>query len=58
MPGLDEQRSISRYGISSVTVVFDDDVDPYLGAADDLRAAGVGRAELLPEGVDAPELGP
>ena len=29
LPGLVEHRSISRYGISSVTAVFEDDVDVY-----------------------------
>ncbi|MFT3923765.1 MAG: CusA/CzcA family heavy metal efflux RND transporter [Myxococcales bacterium] len=29
LPGITEQRSISRYGISSITVVFDDAVDPW-----------------------------
>ncbi len=29
MPGLVEHRSLSRYGISSITVVFRDDVDPW-----------------------------
>src|SRR5690606_29081680 len=30
LPGLIEQRSLSRYGISSVVAVFGDDVDPWL----------------------------
>ncbi len=30
LSGLVEQRSLSRYGISSVTAVFDDGVDPWL----------------------------
>ena len=57
MPGLIDQRSISRYGISSVTAVFDDDVDPY-------RARQVVQERLntlaaeLPNGVERPELGP
>ena len=56
-PGLDEERSISRYGISSVTVVFGDDVDPY-------RARQLVKERLdalggsFPPGVAAPELGP
>ena len=29
LPGLTEQRSISRYGISSVTAVFQDSVETY-----------------------------
>ncbi|ATB43210.1 heavy metal resistance protein CzcA [Cystobacter fuscus] len=57
IPGLVEHRSLSRYGISSVTAVFEDDVDPY-------RARQLVQERLnaisgeLPPGVDAPELGP
>ncbi|EYF08785.1 efflux RND transporter permease subunit [Chondromyces apiculatus] len=57
LPGLVEHRSISRYGISSVTAVFEDEVDPYLArqmVAE--RLASV--AEDLPPGVGPPELGP
>lgn len=56
-PGLVDQRSISRYGISAVTAVFDDAVDPY-------RARQVVQERLqllagsLPDEVEAPELGP
>ena len=32
LPGLVEQRSLSRYGISSVTGVFADDINPWLDA--------------------------
>jgi cobalt-zinc-cadmium resistance protein CzcA len=57
VPGLTGQRSISRYGISSVTALFDEDTDAY-------RARQVVQERLqlltadLPEGVAAPELGP
>ena len=57
VPGMTDQRSISRYGLSSVTAVFDDDVDPY-------RARQVVQERLnlvaadLPPGVEPPELGP
>lgn len=57
MPGLTQQRSLSRYGISSVTAVFDDAVDPYRArqvVQERLQRIG----ERLPAGVDAPELGP
>lgn len=49
------QRSISRYGISSITVVFDDDVDPYLA-----RQLVKERLDVveMPAGADPPELGP
>lgn len=56
LPGLVEQRSLSRYGISSVTGVFADDVDPWLArqqVAERLATLGD-----LPVGVDPPELAP
>lgn len=57
VPGIILQRSLSRYGISSVTTVFEDDVDPF-------RARQVVQERLnivageLPGGIDPPELGP
>jgi cobalt-zinc-cadmium resistance protein CzcA len=57
VPGLIELRSLSRYGISAVTAVFADEVDPY-------RARQVVRERLdgvvrdLPPGVEVPEIGP
>jgi len=57
LPGLTQHRSISRYGISSVTAVFEDGVDPY-------RARQLVQERLntvvgvLPGGVQVPELGP
>lgn len=56
LPGLVEQRSLSRYGLSSVTGVFDDDVDPWLARQQVAeRLATLGE---LPDGVDPPELAP
>ncbi|MDB4991458.1 MAG: heavy metal efflux pump, CzcA family [Myxococcaceae bacterium] len=53
--GLREQRSISRYGISSVTVVFHDDVDAWLARQMVTeRLSGV----ALPPGVATPSLAP
>lgn len=53
--GVHEQRSTSRYGISSITAVFDDDVDPW-------RARQMVSERLLgirlPAGASAPELAP
>ncbi|PRQ03819.1 efflux RND transporter permease subunit [Enhygromyxa salina] len=56
LPGLIEQRSLSRYGISSVTAVFADDVDPWL--ARQQVAERIAAVEDLPIGVAQPELGP
>ena len=55
LPGLTTHRSSSRYGLSAITAVFEDGVDP-------LRARQLVSERLaaiaLPAGVDAPELGP
>ena len=57
LPGLSQHRSTSRYGISAVTAVFADGVEPY-------RARQLVQERLntlsgaLPEGVAVPELGP
>jgi cobalt-zinc-cadmium resistance protein CzcA len=57
LPGLVERRSISRYGISSVTAVFEDKVDPNLARQMvSERISGV--ASSLPAGAGPPELGP
>jgi hypothetical protein len=57
LPGLQHHRSISRYGLSAVTAIFDDDVDPFRArqlVGDRLQIA----AGQMPAGVDPPELGP
>ncbi|MBL9101605.1 MAG: efflux RND transporter permease subunit [Myxococcales bacterium] len=57
IPGMVKQRSVSRYGISAITAVFADEVDPWRArqmVQERLALAG----ERLPEEVDAPELGP
>jgi cobalt-zinc-cadmium resistance protein CzcA len=56
LPRLDYTRSISRYGLSQVTVVFEDGTDIYFArqrVAERLQEA----RSLLPPGVE-PELGP
>ncbi len=57
LPDMEQQRSISRYGISSVTAIFSSDAD-LLRARQMVgeRLQGVGGA--LPAGVGSPELGP
>jgi heavy metal efflux system protein len=56
LPGLDYSRSISRYGLSQVTVVFEEGTDIYRArqlVSERIQAA----REVLPPGV-TPELGP
>jgi cobalt-zinc-cadmium resistance protein CzcA len=55
LPGLDEVRSISKFGLSQVTVVFADGTDIYL--ARQVVAERIATVKL-PAGVDRPELGP
>jgi heavy metal efflux system protein len=55
LPALLEQRSLSRYGISSVTAVFEDGLDPY--RARQMVAERLATVSL-PPGVDAPQLAP
>ncbi|HEY1025164.1 MAG TPA: CusA/CzcA family heavy metal efflux RND transporter [Sphingobacteriaceae bacterium] len=57
IPDLIEMRSISRFGLSVVTVVFDDDVNIYFARQlinERLKEA----EEQIPEGVGEPELAP
>lgn len=57
LPDVEEIRSISRFGLSVVTVVFDDDVDIYF--ARQLISERLKEAESqIPEGVGSPELAP
>jgi cobalt-zinc-cadmium resistance protein CzcA len=56
LPGLTEVRSVSRFGLSAVTVVFDEDVD-LLRARQLISERLVQARERLPEGASA-ELGP
>lgn len=55
LPGLVEVRSLSKFGFSQVTAIFDDDTDIYL--ARQLVSERLASAEL-PEGVSRPSLGP
>ncbi|MBN1210544.1 MAG: efflux RND transporter permease subunit [Myxococcaceae bacterium] len=57
VPGLVEHRSLSRYGISSVTAVFEDEVEPYR-ARQSVQERLNALASALPPAVEAPELGP
>lgn len=57
IPGLEERRSISRFGISSVTAVFDDDVSA-LTARQQVAERLASVRGAMPAGVGEPELGP
>lgn len=57
LPRLEEVRSLSRYGLSQVTVVFEDGTDIY--RARQLVAERLASArDLLPAGLGEPQLGP
>ncbi len=56
LPGLDYTRSISRYGLSQVTVVFDDGTDLYFARQQVAERIQQVRSQL-PEDLD-PEMGP
>lgn len=57
LPDLEEMRSISRFGLSVITVVFHDDVDIYFARQlinEKLKEA----EEKIPEGIGTPKLAP
>ena len=57
LPGVKEIRSISKFGLSVVTVVFNDDMGTYLPRqllAEKLKSA----SEKIPEGYGIPQMGP
>ena len=56
LPGLDHTRSLSRYGLSQVTVVFDDGTDIYFARQQVAERLQQARAQL-PEGLE-PTMGP
>lgn len=55
LPGLEEQRSLSRYGISQITLIFKDSMDPW--RARQMVSERLSSLELAP-GVKDPELAP
>lgn len=55
LPGLNELRSISKFGLSQVVVIFDDNVDIYF--ARQLINERLSTVEL-PEGISRPQMGP
>ncbi len=57
LPDVEEIRSISRFGLSAVTVVFKDKVNVYF-ARQLVNERLPGAKELIPEGFGTPEMGP
>jgi len=57
LPGVKEIRSISKFGLSVVTIVFDDDMGTYLPRQlIDEKLKGI--SEKIPQGFGTPEMGP
>ena len=57
LPGVEEIRSVSKFGLSVVTIVFDDDLGTYLPRqliAEKIKSA----SEKIPQGFGVPEMGP
>ncbi len=57
LPGVAEIRSVSKFGLSVVTVVFNDDIGTYLPRqliAEKIKSASAN----IPEGFGTPEMGP
>ncbi|MDA3879942.1 MAG: efflux RND transporter permease subunit [Prolixibacteraceae bacterium] len=57
LPGVEEIRSISKFGLSVVTIVFSEDMGTYLPRqliAEKIKSA----AENIPKGFGTPEMGP
>ncbi len=57
LPGVKEIRSVSKFGLSVVTIVFEDNQGTYLPRqliAEKIKSA----AEKIPEGFGTPEMGP
>lgn len=57
LPGVKEIRSVSKFGLSVVTIVFDEDMGTYLPRqliAEKIKTA----SEIIPDGFGAPEMGP
>jgi len=57
LPGVDEIRSVSKFGLSVVTIVFNDEIGTYLPRqliAEKIKSA----SEKIPSGFGTPEMGP
>ncbi len=57
LPDIVEIRSVSKFGLSAVTIVFDDSVDTYFARQLVLERLADAR-EQIPESIGSPEMGP
>ncbi|MBL8166616.1 MAG: efflux RND transporter permease subunit [Acidobacteria bacterium] len=57
LPDIEEIRSVSKFGLSAVTVVFDDKVNIYFARQLVLERLSQAR-EQIPQSIGAPEMGP
>lgn len=57
LPGIEELRSVSKFGISVVTVVFDESTDIYF-ARQQVTERLTAAASQIPQGYGTPEIGP
>jgi cobalt-zinc-cadmium resistance protein CzcA len=57
LPDVQEIRSISKFGLSAVTIVFNDSVDTYFARQLVLERLSQAR-EQIPENIGSPEMGP
>lgn len=57
IPGIEEVRSFSRFGLSVVTVVFKEYIDVYWARQQISERLGLAK-ELIPDGVGTPEMAP
>jgi heavy metal efflux system protein len=57
LPGIEEIRSVSKFGLSAVTLVFADHVDTYFARQLVLERLSQAR-EQIPESIGSPEMGP
>ncbi len=57
IPGVEEIRSVSKFGISNVTIVFEESTDIYFARQLILERMATAR-ENIPPGIGSPEMGP
>lgn len=57
LPGIEEIRSVSKFGLSAVTIVFEDSTNIYFARQLVLERLSEAR-EQIPEGIGSPEMGP